>query len=426
MILSNKQKVDYLTNIIGLVRADGKITPQESEAIGFIQKVIGARKTELNKAYKNAEIDGIVPQLVGFWSDQIKNLEHIIYVSLIDGEIDSTEKHYILQFAKQVKINQEQLNYIIGDVKRLVSNTTQEIVCSNCDLKINSSAKFCPECGQSIEEIVLNQSVAVSYEVPSTGIAIEFAKSTAVGFSMAVKSMKIAPISKECIKGKKQWYLAWWPKEEIAKALELVENLNGIRNRKVYVDGEELQWNDVFDFYWCANSRKSAYRPTEYCFGMDEKRLNIWGCKKARMDWSNRENWFGYGSFKKSGMHSKSIIFEFDKQRIRHNLETNLYGCHLCPHLQFDLIEAVLDSLPNEVTPTGKGPWQYKRDYSESPGAVFVTETVRDGGHSYTNEYYSSGVRPSSVYVGLEILKKAFSRCNTPKEIKNAVLEYKE
>ena len=144
------------------------------------------------------------------------------------------------------------------------------------------------------------------------------------------------------------------------------------------------------------------------------------------MDWSDWANWFGYGSFKKSGRLSKNVVFEFDKKRIRHELETNLYSCRLCPNLQFDLIEAVLDALPNEVSPSDKGPWKYKRDYSESPGSIFVKETAKEGGFTYTNEYYSSGVTPASVYVGLEILKKAFMKCNIPVDIVKGVLEYKE
>jgi len=152
MILNDDQKVDYLTNVIGLARADGKITPQETEAIELVQKAIGARKTELNKAYKNVENDDFAPKVVGLWSDQIKNLEHIIYVSLIDGEIDGSEKQYILNFARQVKINQDQLNLIINDAKRSISSNSQEITCQKCSAKINSSAKFCPECGQSVNE----------------------------------------------------------------------------------------------------------------------------------------------------------------------------------------------------------------------------------------------------------------------------------
>lgn len=238
MILSDEQKVNYLTNVIGLARADGKITPQETEAIELVQKAIGARKTELNKAYKLAEANDFSPAPVGLWSDQIKNLEHIIYVSLIDGEIDGNEKQYVLNFARQVKINQDQLNIIINDAKKSISSASQEISCPKCNAKINSSSKFCPECGQSVIETSPAQSVAVSYEIPEAGVAIEFAESTAAGFALAVKSMRSAPISKECVRGKKQWYLAAWPKEKVADALELVEHLKGMRNRKVYIPDE--------------------------------------------------------------------------------------------------------------------------------------------------------------------------------------------
>ncbi|WP_341325628.1 zinc-ribbon domain-containing protein [Methylotuvimicrobium sp. KM2] len=424
--MSNEQQVDYLANVIGLARADGKITRQETEAIELVQKAIGARKTELNRAYKNAESDAFIPRVVGSWSDQIKNLEHIIYIALIDGAIEGDEKQYVINFAKQVKISQDQLTLIIKDAKRTISNASQDVTCTKCNARISVSAKFCPECGQSVETSLSTQPVAVSYEIPESGVAIEFAESTGAGFALAVQSSMKAPISKECVKGKKRWFLGAWPKSEIADALDLVEHLKGLRNRKVYLDGKETQWNDVFGFSWCASNRNSAYRPNEYCFGIDEKRLNIWGCKQARMEWSDWGDWFGYGSFRKSGVLSKTVVFEFDKNRIRHEIETNLHNCRLCPHLQFDLIEAVLDTLPNEVSPSEKGAWQYKRDYSESPGAIFVKETVKDGAYTYTNEYYSSGVRPASVYVGLDILKKALLQCNMPTDFAKDVLEYKE
>ncbi len=426
MILSNEEQVDYLANVIGLARADGKITPRETEAIELVQKAIGARKAELNKAYKNAEIDGFVPRLVGSWSDQIRNLEHIIYIALVDGAIEGDEKQYVLNFARQVKISQDQLNLIIKDAKQSISIASQEVTCAKCDATIGASAKFCPECGQSVDPSLSTQSVAVSYEIPESGVAIEFAESTAAGFALAVQLSGKAPINKECVRGKKRWFLAAWPKVQIGDALELVENLKGLRNRKAYLDGKEIQWNDVFGFSWCANSRNSAYRPTDYCFGIDEKRLNIWGCKQARMDWSDWADWFGYGAFRKSGVLSKTVEFDFDKNRIRHELETNLYGCRLCPHLRFDLIEGVLEALPSKVSPNEKGAWRYKRDYSESPGAILVKETVKEGAHTYTNEYYSSGVRPASVYVGLEILKKALLKCNAATDFAKTVLEYKE
>ncbi|WP_139191948.1 zinc ribbon domain-containing protein [Thiocapsa roseopersicina] len=426
MILDNEKMVRYLMNVIGLARADNSLSPRESGAIEFVQTAIGARKTELNKAYKMVEDHAFTPEAVGAWSDQIKNLEHIIYVALIDGSIDENEKLYILNFAKQVKISQEQLNVIISDVKTSIAATTQEIKCPGCGASIAATAKFCPQCGANVVVAEADQSVAVSYEIPTNGVAIEFAESSSANFGMAVKAMREAPVNGECIRAKKQWYMACWPRSNIADAFELVNNLKGQRNRKVYLDGEERQWNDVFDFVNCANARKAAYRPNEYCFGIDEKRLNIWGCRKAGMDWNEWSSWFGYGAYSKTGMLGRTVVFTFDKSRIRHELETSLHSCQLCPHLRFDLIEAVLEEIPEQVTPSQNGDWRYKRDYNEAPGAIEVKEVSRSGGMTFTNEYYSSGVSPASVYVGLEILKRAFQRCQVPKDISAAVLEYKE
>lgn len=426
MALDNEQKVRYLMNVIGLVRADNLLSPRESDAIELIQGSIGARKIELNKAYKMVESQEFSPEVVGAWSDQVKNLEHIIYAALIDGGINANEKSYILNFARQVRISQEQLNIVISDVKSAIISNTQETKCPSCGANITATAKFCPECGSNIVVAEASQSVAVSYEIPTKGVAIEFAESSAANFGMALKAMKSAPINGECTRAKKQWYLACWPKQNIADAFELIDNLKGMRNRKVYLDGEEQQWNDVFDFVYCANARKAAYRPNEYCFGIDEKRLNIWGCRKASMDWNEWSNWFGYGEYSKTGILGRTVTFSFDKSRIRHELETNLYSCRLCPYLRFDLIEAVLEEFPEQVTPSQNGDWRYKRDYSETPGAISVKETTRSDGMSFTDEYYSSGVSPVSVYVGLAILKRAFQRCPVPKEVSTTVLEYKE
>lgn len=246
MILSNEQKIDYLSNVISVAYADGKIAAQETEAIAVIQKAIGARKTELNKAYKQVDANNFTVSPVGFWSDKIKNLEHIIYVSMVDGEIPPKEKELILNFAKQISINQGQLNLIINDVKTAVSSSEIEILCQSCKAKLPDSAKFCPKCGTEIDKISTAQAVPISFEIPKNGIAIEFAESTAANFSTAVKIMENAPISKKCLKGRKQWYLAAWPKEDITKAVELAESISSIRNKKVYFDGDESLWNDIF------------------------------------------------------------------------------------------------------------------------------------------------------------------------------------
>ena len=425
MALTHEEKITYLANVVLVARADGKLSPKEVEAIEKIQKSIGARKTELNKAYKTAESQGYKINPVGHWVDKIKNLEDIVYVSMVDGSVDEREKPEILKLAKQINITQEQIKFILSDVKDEISSISSETTCPNCKVVIKGNAKFCPECGSSIQEVSEEKAVSVSYEIPKSGIAVEFSESTAAGFAHAIKDQQKAPLNSTCLKGKKTWYLASWPKEEILQVTQLVDNLKGMRNRKVYVDGAESRWNEVFGFYRCAGERKSAYRPMEYCFGLGEKRLNIWGCKQAMMDWTEWSDWFGYGSFENTGLLNKRVNFVFDKKRIRHELETNLYKCKFCPYLRFDLIEAVLKELPDEVTPSDKGPWLFKRDYNETPGSIKVKIKTSEGGYTYTDEYYSSGVVPNSVPVGLDILKKAFKVCGYKMSETKDLLEFK-
>ena len=419
------EKITYLSNIVSIARADGSISPKETEALELIQKTIKARKTELTKAYKIAESKDhkIIP--VGSWSDKICNLEGMIYVSAVDGVIDNKEKPSLLKFAKQININQEQLKYILSDVQSEIASQTKETKCPKCSVIIAGNAKFCPECGALIREELDKNTVQVSYDIPKLGISIEFSESTAAGFANAVKEQKKAPLNSTCLKGKKTWYLATWPKEEIIQLLKIVENIKGMRNRKAYIDGKETRWDEVFGFARCIGERNSAYRPIEYCFGLDEKRLNLWGCKQSRMTWDDWADWFGYGEFKKSGLMSKKVSFVFDKKRIRHELETNLFGCRLCPYLRFDLMEEVLKELPDEVYPTDKGPWIYKRDYDESPGAIKVKVKNVENGYTYTDEYYSSGVAPKSLSTGMKILKKAFHACGYKMAGAQNILEFK-
>jgi RNA polymerase subunit RPABC4/transcription elongation factor Spt4 len=237
MILSNEQKILYLANAVATVRADGTFL-HRSESHRSDTKINRSKKTELRKAYQKAEQKEFQPSPVGFWSDKIKNLENIIYVSMIDGSIDNSEKQLILAFAKQVEISQAQLSLILNDVKRSVSHSSDNISCQKCKATITGASKFCPECGAAIQASSEPEAIAVSYEIPASGIAIEFPESTATGFAFAVRDHKNAPVNATCVKGKKTWYLSAWPIESISQSFQLIENLKGIRNRKVYVDGK--------------------------------------------------------------------------------------------------------------------------------------------------------------------------------------------
>jgi len=432
MILTHELQVDYLANVIGMARANGKLFPEEKAAVESIQMVIGAGDSELAQAYTIAKHADFSPKVIGLWTDQVKNLEHIIYLSLLDGKIDNHEKRYILQIAKKIKISQDQLNFIIQDVKQSSSGLPKNIThCKQCQAMLNNAVKFCTECGTSVNGDQQNSPATIEpapttpYDIPTTGIAIEFAESSEPGVSLAMNAMAFAAVQETCEKDGQPWHLVAWSSSQMGKALPLIEAVKNISSKKAHVDGEERSWSSVFAFSRCANSRKSAYRTEEYCFGIDDMKLNLWGCQSIGMEWSDWAQWLSYGNFKESENTSSRHIFTFDKKRIRHALETNLHGCQLCPHLQHNVIDAVLEALPNEVTANFEGDWVYKKDYRESPGAVLVNEPIHLGRHSSTKAYYSSAIIPS-VHVGIKILKKAFTKCDLPADYLSSLDQYKE
>ena len=426
MSVTEKEKISYLANLIAVSRADGIISPSETLVIEGVQKRIRARKTELNKADLTAQDKNFTPIPVGCFSSRIANLEDMIKVSLADGVLDNAEKPLILNFAKQAGINNEQFQLILSEVKSSLIQPETIRTCTICSAKTPLLAKFCPDCGAYLTNTDKSAGVAVEYTIPSSGITIEFAESTATGFVDATREAKSAPQNGECKRGKKNWYMAAWPKSSIAETSKLVECLKGMRNRKVWVDGEESSWDEVFGFTWCCSQRNTAYRPVEYCFGVDEKRLNLWGCKNARLDWTKWSDWFTYGSFKKVGLLKGRHVFTFDKKRIRHELEANLFRFRFCPHISYKLIEAVITQLPDEVEVKPNGSWMYKHDYEESPGAIKIVEKEVVDGYTYTKEYHSSGVVPRTPAIGLEILKKAFNISNVDASGLESVLSYRD
>lgn len=424
-MLTNDEKITYLANLYAVARADGSVSPNELRAIEASQKQIKATKTALKKAESLAESSNNATGPMQRLSMNIANLEDMVLVALVDGSLDRAEAPVITGFAKSIGITNDLLKRIVGQAKRVVTEMTATRVCPGCSATAPGDAKFCPDCGDSLTQSDKESAVAITYDIPKTGFTIEFAESTASGFGDAVRKADAAPIHSICVKAKKSWYMAAWPKEQIIEVLAIVRDLKGMRNRKVWVDGEETRWDEVFGFAWCSDERGSAYRPNEYCFGISDKQLNTWGCRQIRMEWNSWADWFSYGSFKKGGLIKGDPKFVFDKKRIRHELETNLFRFRHCPHIDFALIDAVLTSFPDEVRVTTNGPWKYKKDYEHTPGCITVKEKIVDDDYTYVDEYYSSGVVPTSSDVGLTILKEALRSCGRSSSEVKGVLKYR-
>jgi len=171
------------------------------------------------------------------------------------------------------------------------------------------------------------------------------------------------------------------------------------------MNGKELAWDEVFGFLSCMRQRQTAYRPVLYCFGTDEKQPNLCGCRQANMEWTGWARWLSYGRF------TRGDRFVLDKQRIRHELNSNIHTFRFCPYMRHSLMEAILELLPAEVTVSQRHGWGYKETYEQTPDSIKVVQKEREGGYTYKREFYADGITPVGFQVGYDILRKALKKC---------------
>lgn len=360
--------VPFLANIALVARADGKLSASELGQLESIRKEYGLKKSDFTAAVRLAEEGShkLVP--VGTFADQVKNLELILRVAYADSDLDEKETQLIADYCQSIGIHQEQLDRLFKEVIATLKQAGK--LCPDCGSENTSEARFCHKCGASLD--ASGADVKVTFDIPRVGIAIEFAESTSTSYPKALETAKQSEGYQTCVKAKKTWHLAHYSSGSLADAMPLVANLSGMRNRVLYIDGKEQPWDEVFGFAWCASQRDTAYRPIEFCFGKDENRLNLWGCKQARMDWTEWADWFCYGKWEKSGLIGRQVQWRFDKERIRHELATNLYRYRYCPHMNTGLADAVIRNLPDTVSPETDSNWAFNEKHEEVPGAIHI------------------------------------------------------
>lgn len=403
--MTSSDLVQYLANVIHVVRADSQLSPAEETAFAAVVTDMGAKKKEVKEAERLTSQNGFQAKPVGRYSELVRNIEDMVYVALADGDLGDSEKATIVEFAKKLGVTQNQVDRIASEARTRASAQATTIACLKCCIQCQATAKFCPECGTPIKGQPQTQATKLEFDYPKSGVAIEFAETTAATFDGALKAAKASPSYQEIERSKKRWFLAAWPTSNVADTLEVVANLKGVRNRKVYIDATEYPWDEVYGFLWCGDQREAAYKPAEYCFGADEKRPNLWGCKQLGMDWVQWADWFTYGKW------INKDTFQFDKNRIAHEVETNSHRLRFCPHLRRDLLQTVFQLFPDCVRVADREGWKYKENCEPTPNSIKIVRKTTQEGFSYTNEFFTDGVVPFGFEVAKAILKRAFAKC---------------
>jgi len=145
--MTNEEKIKYIANVALISAVDGKVSPLEAKAIENIRQEIGATESDLHKALTTVAQGSYQLSPVGRFSDKVRNLEDMVFVSLADGDFAKSEKSEVLSFAKSIKVTQDQLTEILSAAKQRVKLQTTTMQCDACSQEIPSNSKFCPKCG---------------------------------------------------------------------------------------------------------------------------------------------------------------------------------------------------------------------------------------------------------------------------------------
>ena len=149
--MNNSDQITYIANVIAIAQADGKVTDKEQGAIAFVYQKNGLSEDDAQAAIRLVQAGDYNIAPVGRYSETIRNLEDMLLVSLIDGDLADEEKKAVLTFAKAVKLSQEQINIILAETKKFVRAMTAETKCNACGVSLPAGSKFCTECGQKIK-----------------------------------------------------------------------------------------------------------------------------------------------------------------------------------------------------------------------------------------------------------------------------------
>jgi hypothetical protein len=82
-----------------------------------ISRDVGAGYLERKRAIEQAQSAEFEIQLVDRWSEQIRNLEDILFAAYCNGVLEPLEKKRILQYAGRLEISQAQLDRVQNEAK---------------------------------------------------------------------------------------------------------------------------------------------------------------------------------------------------------------------------------------------------------------------------------------------------------------------
>ncbi|MDY6862169.1 MAG: TerB family tellurite resistance protein [Thermodesulfobacteriota bacterium] len=97
---ASKEKKSAVKNIVAVMLADGKITPQEQQFLSMVCKRVGVSDKELKEILKKPQNVKFIPAKSE--RDRLFQLMDVVYMMIVDGTIDRREMALCVTIATQL------------------------------------------------------------------------------------------------------------------------------------------------------------------------------------------------------------------------------------------------------------------------------------------------------------------------------------
>ena len=146
--MNSSQRIVYLANIVLISRADKILSLAEEDTLELIANDIQATAEDVAAARRRVDQGDYHPTAVSRFSDNVRNLEDMLLVALVDDELVEPEKIEIVQFARDIGVTQPQLDLILSQVRRCIRQMRQAAPnCPACGQNLQPGSRFCTQCG---------------------------------------------------------------------------------------------------------------------------------------------------------------------------------------------------------------------------------------------------------------------------------------
>jgi uncharacterized membrane protein YebE (DUF533 family) len=116
--MKNEEAARYLANIYLVLASDNEVKRDEERLFEAISREIQAGYLERRQAMELADNQRVQTNVSARWSERIRNLEDMIFVAYSNGVLEPSEKQAIVEYARHLGIEQQQLDLVKKEVKQ--------------------------------------------------------------------------------------------------------------------------------------------------------------------------------------------------------------------------------------------------------------------------------------------------------------------